>query len=178
MAPPADTRERILSAAVRLLAADPHRILVLDDVAREAEISKGGLLHHFRTKHDLYAGIIEHYIVCFENAVRHRLDADPVEKGRYLRAYMASCLDEDVAGLPALTAVVSEDQSLLKPFVGRYRHWLKQCLADGVPATDALIVFYAVEGIAMDRLLGFPLAPPADMAALTKRLVSITRGEG
>ena len=50
-------RDRILDAAeARLLQRGPAG-LVLDAVAREAQVSKGGLLYHFPSKEALVAGL-------------------------------------------------------------------------------------------------------------------------
>ena len=44
------TRERLLTAAVSALQRQGVGALTLDAVAREAGVSKGGLLHHFPSK--------------------------------------------------------------------------------------------------------------------------------
>ena len=56
---PSDARDRILNAAEeRLLAAGPGG-LVLDAIAADAGVSKGGLLYHFGSKEALVAGLCE-----------------------------------------------------------------------------------------------------------------------
>jgi len=51
------TRREVLDAAARALVAHGPSVS-LDAVAKEAGVSKGGLLHHFRTKQALLAGLI------------------------------------------------------------------------------------------------------------------------
>ncbi|MEJ6554497.1 helix-turn-helix domain containing protein [Microbacterium esteraromaticum] len=50
-------RERVLDAYQSILIADGERAATLEAVAREAGVSKGGLLYHFASKEGLTAGL-------------------------------------------------------------------------------------------------------------------------
>ena len=54
-----DKRERILREAFSLFARLGYTGTSLADVAREAEISKAGLLHHFGSKEALFSAVLE-----------------------------------------------------------------------------------------------------------------------
>lgn len=53
-----DKRERVLTEAVRLFSASGFRGASLADIARAADISKAGLLHHFDSKEALYTEVL------------------------------------------------------------------------------------------------------------------------
>ena len=60
--PPAgseDKRERVLSEAVRLFGAHGYAGTSLADIAEVARISKAGLLHHFSSKEELFAQVLQ-----------------------------------------------------------------------------------------------------------------------
>lgn len=57
MARPPHAREKVLDAYEALLIAEGERAATLEAVAREAGVSKGGLLYHFASKDDLSTGL-------------------------------------------------------------------------------------------------------------------------
>ena len=56
----AATTERLLDATVKVLAEAGYRGASTPEICRRAGVSRGGQLHHFRTKHDLVAAAVEH----------------------------------------------------------------------------------------------------------------------
>lgn len=58
MSRPPLARERVLDAYQSILIADGERAATLEAVARDAGVSKGGLLYHFASKDDLTAGLV------------------------------------------------------------------------------------------------------------------------
>ncbi|WP_353810240.1 TetR/AcrR family transcriptional regulator [Agromyces sp. SYSU T00194] len=58
MARPPSAREAVLDAFERILIDDGERSATLDATAREAGVSKGGLLYHFGTKEALVEGLV------------------------------------------------------------------------------------------------------------------------
>ncbi|KAA9149879.1 TetR/AcrR family transcriptional regulator [Amycolatopsis acidicola] len=55
----ADTRQRILAVAQRLLVRQGWRTTTLGQIAREAGVSTAGLLHHFDSKDNLLHAVLE-----------------------------------------------------------------------------------------------------------------------
>jgi AcrR family transcriptional regulator len=53
------TRQQILRAAARQFARLPYHQVALDDVLAEAELTKGAMYFHFRSKHALALAVIE-----------------------------------------------------------------------------------------------------------------------
>ena len=53
------TRQQILRAAARRFSQQPYHQVGLDDVLAEAELTKGAMYFHFRSKHALALAIIE-----------------------------------------------------------------------------------------------------------------------
>jgi len=69
-------RQAIIQAAERLLIKLGYAALTMDDVAREAEISKATLYHYFRSKGDLVLELFVYYFEKFyRNIVRIRSEA-------------------------------------------------------------------------------------------------------
>ena len=60
-APIQDTRQIILEAALRVFARSGISAATLDDIAMEANVSRGALCWHFHNKEELLTGIIKHY---------------------------------------------------------------------------------------------------------------------
>lgn len=69
----ANTRARILAAARALFLSRPYADVTTDMIARAAEVTKGGLYHHFPSKEQLYLsmmlGDLEHKRDLFQGAV-------------------------------------------------------------------------------------------------------------
>lgn len=59
MARPPLARERVLDAFEEILLHDGERAATLESTAKQAGVSKGGLLYHFASKDDLAAGLID-----------------------------------------------------------------------------------------------------------------------
>jgi AcrR family transcriptional regulator len=53
------TRQQILRAAARRFSQQPYHQVGLDDVLAEAELTKGAMYFHFRSKHALALAVIE-----------------------------------------------------------------------------------------------------------------------
>ena len=57
---PLETRERILDAAGRVFARKGYKAVSLDEVARDAGMTKGAIYWHFRSKDDLFFALLDH----------------------------------------------------------------------------------------------------------------------
>ncbi|OKH67310.1 TetR family transcriptional regulator [Mycobacterium sp. SWH-M5] len=55
------TRLQILQAASRQFARTPYSLVSLDDILADAEVTKGALYFHFRSKHALACAIVERH---------------------------------------------------------------------------------------------------------------------
>lgn len=65
------TRRQILQAACHQFARRPYHDVGLDDVLAEAELTKGAMYFHFRSKHALAVAIIDKQIAAGNVAVQH-----------------------------------------------------------------------------------------------------------
>src|SRR2546426_10825488 len=59
--PSQDIQQVILEAALRVFARSGISAATLDDIATEANVSRGALCWHFHNKEELLTGIIKHY---------------------------------------------------------------------------------------------------------------------
>ena len=71
------TRLQILQAAAHQFATQPYSQVNLDDILATADVTKGALYFHFRSKHALATAVIEHRAVvalsAFEQILAHGL---------------------------------------------------------------------------------------------------------
>ena len=162
--PRPSSRERILDAAEQLLLAHGPSGLVLDAVAQEAGVSKGGLLYHFGSKEALAEGLTERMGAAFDAAQQRIGGADPEPAGRHTRAYLRSTVGED--GKPAdgsarlmagILASLGGEPARLRALRERFAAWHRQLESDGVDPVRATLVRLAADGLWLSELLG--LAP-------------------
>ncbi|MEO8815106.1 MAG: TetR/AcrR family transcriptional regulator [Mycobacterium sp.] len=68
------TRQQILRAAAHQFAERPYHDVGLDDILAEAELTKGAMYFHFRSKHALALAVIENRLAAAEAAVAELID--------------------------------------------------------------------------------------------------------
>ena len=176
-------RDRILHAAARLAARRGAAALTLDAAAREARVSKGGLLYHFATKEALLLALVEDAAAAFEAEVERRAARDPVAIGRFARAFVAASFP--ARGRPAfaelgeaLLAAVTADRRLLAPLEARYARWLARAADDGLDPAVADVVLAAVDGLWSRAVFGLGALPPRRAAAVVRELARMTAAPG
>ncbi|TCO62242.1 TetR/AcrR family transcriptional regulator [Actinocrispum wychmicini] len=155
-------RERVLDATVRLILAKGTDAVRLEDVASEAGVSKGGLLHHFRSKQALIEGVLRRQIAIFE-AVLPPSNSPP---GSFTKAWLDAAipLTEPRRGDPsdqvavALLCAISGGSETLDVLREHYEQWQERLVTDGLEPATATLVRFAVDGWWTSRILG--LAPP------------------
>jgi AcrR family transcriptional regulator len=149
-------RDRILDAAAHLLVRDGAEAVTIAAVAREAEVSKGGLFYHFPSKEVLVEQLVARYVESFDSLV----DAAGDEPGAATSAYLSSA--ERAAGpatpvVAALLAAAALTPRGLEALRERYRSWQARLDDDGVPRQLAATIRFAVDGIWLADT--FDLAP-------------------
>ena len=81
------TRLQILRAASRQFAHKSYSLVSLDDILADAEVTKGAMYFHFRSKHALASAIIEYRFVVVQKVGRRTARAaalGPGDPDRYL----------------------------------------------------------------------------------------------
>lgn len=169
--PPSDARDRALDAALAITTRDGVTALTIDAVAREAGISKGGVLHHFRTKDALVLAMVEKLIVAFEAAAQALSDSDDKPVGRYTRAFYTAVTSPPlaVAGR-ALLAAVAMNPALLEPLRASFNRCYARLESDGIDPVDAHLCALAADAIWMRAIFELPPMPPEIEAAIHERL--------
>ena len=147
--PRARTRDRLLDAAGTVVMRDGAQALTLDAVAEEAEVSKGGLLYHFKSKRDLVEGMIERWMAEFQREID---SSDPA----FVRGYVKSTTPEGNE-LGMLAALVADPQ-VLAAVRDRHETWQDRVANEGGDPVDATVARLAADGLWLADLLG--TAPP------------------
>ncbi len=164
------SKNTILAAAVRVLLRDGLMALTLDAVAKEAGVSKGGLLYHFRSKDDLIRGMIGHFQGQQEADIKRRAEADPDPKGRWLRAFVDASFvgdlsdgdirlsrSETLALKMSLLSAIAMSPELVAEVSARCDAWAPKMFEGCDDPIDAWITCLATDGLWLWELFGlFP----------------------
>jgi len=155
-------QERILDAAEQVVVKEGVANLTLEAVAREAGMSKGGLLYHFRSKSDLIIAIIQRLGKRCETEHSRLLSANQQERGAFTRAYISARTTEppDMKRrliFTALLAAAGTNQDYLEPIRERARQWQTMLEADGIDPATATVIRLAIDGLCLCSLFGLPV---------------------
>ena len=107
--PAEDRRREILSAAMRAFARGGFHGTTIDDIAREAGLSKGAVYWHFEGKRELFFALVDQLLGDFEGELA---PPDPTLTGRErLERMVNAALSVDV-GAPGMAELQAEFMSL------------------------------------------------------------------
>lgn len=140
----------ILEAASKVVAEKGIFNLTFEAVAKEAGLSKGGLLYHFPSKEVLVEEMVEHLAGNYRRKIDDQATADAVEEGKWTRAYLDVTFKNTYknknmhAGLLAAKAINPE---LLQPIRDVYEEWQEAVDDDEIDPTLATIIRLAADGI-------------------------------
>jgi AcrR family transcriptional regulator len=175
------TRRALLDAAARSVVVHGASVS-LDAVAREAGVSKGGLMHHFRSKDELMAALADDLFDQFDRAVQDRIDPGDTAPGRLLRAYVRATFDElerggDTVEPTNVMATLSSFPEAARRSQERYRKWNQTLVGDGVDPQRTLVVMRACDGASIAPLFEGPLTRE-ELATTRALLLRLAAGTG
>ncbi len=168
-------REPILEAAGRVIAEIGARHMTLDAVAREAGVSKGGLLYHFPSKEALLAAMVESFC--------HRLtEAAPVESKKDSLALLRALISYRIAARSAhkgdartahgMLAAVAERPSLVEPLADYHRALWRRVKAGPEPDT-AILSWLALEGLLFLEIFNTSPFSSAEREQVIRRILAL-----
>lgn len=166
------TRENIIDAAMAIVRNRGVGRLTLDEAAREAGVSKGGVLYHFKSKDDLIRGMVQRLIDQCEQLSSEYYRRLPEGPYRWARALVHSCFDpggpvfDTVGG--ALLAAVTVNPELVEPIQAMYDCWKERIAGDSPDLTRAGLVCTAMDGIYFQRLMGVKTCNPEEAERLKR----------
>jgi len=105
-----ERREQILSAAITCFAEKGYYEASMDDIAKAANLSKGSLYWHFKSKRDLFQGLVERWLREFTDSLGKTLE-HATTAGEKLRM-MIEALKRNAAALPELARAQLEFYTL------------------------------------------------------------------
>ena len=154
------TRKAILQAANKVVLRDGSNALTLDAVAKEAGVSKGGLLYHFPSKDALIMAMVDDLIQSADQAMRQLQADDPNTYGSWTRAYINVCRESDEADSisAAMIPAAASNPELLAPMRNMYESWQKKLDDDLGDRGKSMLIRLALDGLGMVEL--FKLSPP------------------
>jgi AcrR family transcriptional regulator len=172
-----DTRRVALTAAARVLRARGMQA-TLDDIAREAGMSKGGLIYHFPSKDDLIRNLAVDIVERFRAHVLSCINPDDSAPGRLTRAYVRACFDATADAQITRETMSLMAQLIILPEVAKVadadsNQWAADLREDGLPATVRALVVTAADGASITPLWGGkPLTE--EHAVLERQLIELT----
>ncbi|MGW1058191.1 TetR/AcrR family transcriptional regulator [Micromonospora rubida] len=175
---PGDTRRALLDAAGEAIRTRGVNA-TLDDIARHAGVSKGGLIYHFASKDELILELARDLLAAFRAEIESRLDPADHEPGRLTRAYVRAGLAPAEDQVTTRRAVALVTQLMTIPSVAELvsadtEQLIAELRADGLPIDVLTVVTAAADGMSSAPLWGAAGLGP-EFRQLERRLITLTR---
>lgn len=152
------TRDKIVDAAMSIVRDRGVTKLTLDEAAKVAGLSKGGVLYHFKSKDDLVRGMIERLLNQMDAEDLAHYQQEPEGPYRWLRASIRTAFNPDgpacdsVGG--ALLAAITVNPELMTSIQAKYAEWVERSLSDSPNPQLAMLVSMALDGHYFERMMG------------------------
>ena len=163
------TLETVLAAAEALVASKGVKSLTMDAVAAQAGVSKGAVLHHFRSKDALIAGMVSRQLEAIRAGRRSEAEELPDRQNRALLAVLAQSskrFRDEVGFPPALMVAAIENSECLGEIRAYGDDTFRQIRADSTAPEESTVLGYAALGVLLSRALGFATLDHEDGARL------------
>ena len=178
---PDRTRRALLDAAARLVVHQGTSVS-LEVLAREAGVSKGGLLHHFKSKESLFEELADDLNESFVDAVRRNTDPADTAPGSLMRAYVKATFDDLVE------FGYARDHAILWAALGTIPGVAERCQADaarwdaaladdGLDPQRVLLISRTADGLALAALFEAP-STAAQLDGYKALLLALTEQSG
>ncbi len=175
--PRVSKRTQLLEAAAAIVNEQGSEYLTLDAVAKKAGVSKGGLLYHFKNKLTLVQGLVDHADELYRSNVDHRVQKDPQEQGKWVRAFIEARREhrsENASITSGMLAAQGINSQLLLPLQDTYKTWQDRIEHDGLDKVDATIIRLAVDGLWLSEIFGLDALDESMRAEVLDRLTTYT----
>lgn len=172
------TRDSLLDAAKRVVQRVGAGNLTLDAVAKEAGVSKGGLLYHFPSKADLLRGMVAHAMHHAEEQMTKSLGPSP-ERGAFARGYLRHSMEAKegpYCGKPkretvwSMLGAAANDPTLLHPVVEQHARWQRRLEEEVGDPDVATIIRLVGHGLWSVELFGFAVPDAAQRERIMETL--------
>ncbi len=156
-----ETRDSLIDAAKRVIQRDGAAHLTLDAVAKEAGVSKGGLLYHFPSKQALLRGMVARGVG--EHDRELMAEFEEAGHGSLACCFLSHVLfgPHDPSCKPpvemiwSVFAAAANDPTLLEPVRESHGRWRKKMVDDGVDPDVAMVINLVGHGLFMSEVFGF-----------------------
>lgn len=163
----------MLDAAEEVILRDGIGAFTLDAVARQANLSKGGLLHHFPSKEALIDAIVHRVVGEWRCQSATSIESQPAGPGRVPRAVLDNCLsgcggwNETLRrrGL-ALVAALVHAQKHVEPIREVHADLARLVAQDGLPAGVGEVVLLVSDGLWFNWIFGINEPSPEAIGAI------------
>lgn len=167
------SRADILDAAMRVVDAVGGADITYQSVAREAGLTKAGLMYHFPTKDAMMIAVIEHVIERWQAELQEVLVV-PLEQSTLAERVRAFALFAGEGGVTQGEFVVFAEAvrrpELSRPWLEYLQTWFG--FGDGADTT-LLLVWLAANGLWVAEATGILTIDPTQRAALLTRMAGL-----
>lgn len=169
------TRKKAMKAAFAILGREGVKGLTFDALARESGISKGGLLHQFRTKNGVIKALLDCQKQEFDRVADRYLARESTSKteqalAKQIVTYKAAS-NQSHSVSRALFAAIVENPDLLHDTSEFYATSMKQMQDEAIDSELALLRYFAASGLMFNVLLGLSPISKAARDRLFDRLI-------
>jgi AcrR family transcriptional regulator len=186
--PTHDARTRVLDAAEAIVMARGVGGLTLEAAARDAGVSKGGLLYHFASKEALLDALLRRLAGFMEQQYLAGVEAQPDGPGRVARACLEwgfgeadptgdaplhACDERHDRAAAVFLAAFHHDPALLDPIRAVIARIRADLAADGLPPGVGNAINAACDGMFMARLFRLYDPTPQERARTRAALMRL-----
>lgn len=169
------SRRKAIEAALTILTRDGIGGLTFDSLSRESGISKGGLLHQFRTRHGVLSALLDYQREQFQQIARDYMQKEGSTKAEPLLAAQIAIYREAIkqprSVARASLAALIENPALVEDMKTSDEATM-QAVRDGAADPDlSLLRYFAASGIAFHALLGMWTVSESARTRLFDRLL-------
>ncbi|BBU98989.1 HTH-type transcriptional repressor KstR2 [Providencia rettgeri] len=174
---PIKLQVELLKAARIIAGREGISSLSLNAVAREAGVSKGGLMHHFPTKQELIHALFVQLLGIMDERIHTIMDNDPNPYGRFSRAYLhyiGELKESDESFQLALLSLAMPTEPVLRQC---WRDWVTNHLEKGDEFDNSYLgalVRYAADGLWLSSLTEGETLSQQERDAIVSRLTTIS----
>ena len=171
-------RRLILNTAKQIILDHDFNALTLDAVAKQAGISKGGLLYHFPNKDALIKGLAAYIFEEFSENFHKYAEDDSNKKGKWTRAFIEASkhdLEHNAELNVGVFAASLLDTEVSNNISDVYQSILARLEQDGVNPVTATIIRLALDGLYYSQMLNIAPLDKERQKEVLQQLVRMTK---